>query len=54
MTVTYEGPRTHSESNDFEKSVKFGVASGSLSVTLEGAMDSMPHLKSVVELLENS
>ena len=45
---------SYSESNDFEKSVKFGVASGSLSVTLEGAMDSMPYLKSVVELLENS
>ena len=44
---------SYSAENDFETSVKFGVAAGSLSVTSEGAMDSMPVLKSVVELLEN-
>ncbi len=43
---------SYSSTNNLEKSVKFGVASGSLSVTVEGAMDSMPLLKPVLELLK--
>ena len=45
---------SYSNTNDFEASVKFGVAAGSLSVTSEGAMDSMPTLRSVIELMGNS
>ena len=45
---------SYSDTNDFETSVKFGVAAGSLSVTSEGAMDSMPTLRSVIELMGNS
>ena len=38
-------------SNNFEEAVKFGVAAGCLSTTLEGAMDSMPFIDSVIKLV---
>ena len=42
---------SYSSTNDFVTSVKFGVAAGSLAVTVQGAMDSMPTKNSVVGLL---
>lgn len=42
---------SYSNSNNFEEAVRFGVAAGCLSVTVEGAMDSMPSINSVMELL---
>jgi ribokinase len=38
-------------SNNFEEAVKFGVAAGCLSTTVEGAMDSMPFIDSVIKLV---